>query len=403
LSCVVQINDGVEDIPQVVMRLLPGAEDILEVKLVNHGAPSNVFIEASGQVKRAVKLKKANYFVVDEELIPILVKMPRAPGRLDGEILVDSDESISRIPLSLVGESSSRAKAEEEDEPLSHPSHSIESESCEDCNEDEEGEEGELDEESQEDDNEDEDQGEGWGNAPRIIEDDDDAEDVAQPEEASQRRSVRSKPRAIVPERFENDRKHSSYNIRSKAKPRSYAEAYGYGKADYSIDDSSDRSLKDSPHSRSARYVQRDVERGFEPELRPEFQPEFQPEPEPYEPSISQDDEPYRDARRQPHRSDFGEGNRNLSQYPGEEEAPRYEESTAENSEAYNEADDEYDQAVPDRMSPPVIPMIMLLLLICVLLLTFYSNLIPEFPGAMISSILIVTLIIYGAATLLKA
>jgi hypothetical protein len=50
-----------------------------------------------------------------------------------------------------------------------------------------------------------------------------------------------------------------------------------------------------------------------------------------------------------------------------------------------------------------IIPMVIFLALLVVLVLTFVTYSIPEFPGALGSSILIVTLIIYGAATLLKA
>ena len=46
---------------------------------------------------------------------------------------------------------------------------------------------------------------------------------------------------------------------------------------------------------------------------------------------------------------------------------------------------------------------VMILVLIVNLVLTFYAKIIPEFGGALLSSILIVTLIIYGSATLLKA
>ena len=46
---------------------------------------------------------------------------------------------------------------------------------------------------------------------------------------------------------------------------------------------------------------------------------------------------------------------------------------------------------------------VMIVVLIASLVLTFYTKIIPEFVGALVSSILIVTLIIYGAATLLKA
>ena len=46
---------------------------------------------------------------------------------------------------------------------------------------------------------------------------------------------------------------------------------------------------------------------------------------------------------------------------------------------------------------------VMIVVLITSLVLAFYFKIVPEFVGALLSSILIVTLIIYGAATLLKA
>ena len=49
------------------------------------------------------------------------------------------------------------------------------------------------------------------------------------------------------------------------------------------------------------------------------------------------------------------------------------------------------------------VPIIIFLTLIAALVLTFVTGVIPEFPGALASSILMVTLIIYGAAKLLKA
>jgi hypothetical protein len=50
-----------------------------------------------------------------------------------------------------------------------------------------------------------------------------------------------------------------------------------------------------------------------------------------------------------------------------------------------------------------IIPVFIFVVLVLVLALTFITETLPEFPGALTSSILIVTLIIYGAATLLKA
>jgi hypothetical protein len=56
-----------------------------------------------------------------------------------------------------------------------------------------------------------------------------------------------------------------------------------------------------------------------------------------------------------------------------------------------------------ERGSMQIVPAIILLTIIIALVLTFYTETIPLYAGALASAILIVTLIIYGAATLLKA
>jgi hypothetical protein len=56
-----------------------------------------------------------------------------------------------------------------------------------------------------------------------------------------------------------------------------------------------------------------------------------------------------------------------------------------------------------DKGALLAVPAAMLITLIALLVLTFYSESIPEFTGALASAMLIITLIIYGAATLLKA
>jgi hypothetical protein len=56
-----------------------------------------------------------------------------------------------------------------------------------------------------------------------------------------------------------------------------------------------------------------------------------------------------------------------------------------------------------DKSTLLAVPAAMLIALIALLVLTFYSESIPEFTGALASAMLIITLIIYGAATLLKA
>jgi hypothetical protein len=81
-----------------------------------------------------------------------------------------------------------------------------------------------------------------------------------------------------------------------------------------------------------------------------------------------------------------------------------------EGPEPYVEQDEEPESIYLERLgsfggmgSIKVVPVVLFLALVIVLVMTFITLNIPEFPGALASSILIVTLIIYGAATLLKA
>ena len=90
--------------------------------------------------------------------------------------------------------------------------------------------------------------------------------------------------------------------------------------------------------------------------------------------------------------------------------AANRQESFPEEPAAYAEQDEGAESIYLDRLgsfggmrSLKVIPVVLFLALVIVLVMTFITQSIPEFPGALASSILIVTLIIYGAATLLKA
>jgi len=94
------------------------------------------------------------------------------------------------------------------------------------------------------------------------------------------------------------------------------------------------------------------------------------------------------------------------------ETAAERQERLPEGPEAYaeQEQDDGAESIYLDRLGSfggvgtlKVIPVVLFLALVIVLVMTFITLSIPEFPGALASSILIVTLIIYGAATLLKA
>jgi hypothetical protein len=146
----------------------------------------------------------------------------------------------------------------------------------------------------------------------------------------------------------------------------------------------------------------------------------------------------YKSASRSASRSSYGprragdgmEDEAGIERGFGEERAPRYRQGDLWEGRQYGEEDPGYKssqytgepgpcheeeeeaEATEDGSvrglfgsegSLQIVPAVILVTLISVLILTFFTESLPEFPGALASSILIVTLIIYGAATLLKA
>jgi hypothetical protein len=304
----IHINNGSEDVKPIVLRLLPGEETIFELLVVNHGDPSNISVDASPPIIKAMRLKRANHYVEMEERIPVLARMPNNVDRLDGEIVVTSENGTSKVPISLVSE----AEGSEEDD--------------EERDEGEEPSVRELEDDDREDGLEDKSEDE-------EVRDASDADvDVQNYRSASSRRGVSSDgmgPRRMGPQDYDSSRSYE----KTGTTPR-----------------------KDS---------------------RSQWNQEYGPA----------------------HRL--------------ENEGPYYSKDSDESSaqetsyQSTEEVEDEGSEGLfgLDRAGNliQVIPGIMLILIIAVLVLTFYTETIPEFLGALASSILIVTLIIYGAATLLKA
>ncbi|MDD2755261.1 MAG: hypothetical protein PHS80_07000, partial [Methanothrix sp.] len=102
---VVHINNGSGAAKPIVLRLLPGEETIFNLKILNDGEPSNISLLASNPVFKAVRLKKTDHYVVLEEIVPILARMPTDKKRLDGEILLSSSGGESRVPITLLRDS----------------------------------------------------------------------------------------------------------------------------------------------------------------------------------------------------------------------------------------------------------------------------------------------------------
>ncbi|MDD4651781.1 MAG: hypothetical protein PHQ34_06085 [Methanothrix sp.] len=485
---VVHINNGSGAAKPIVLRLLPGEETIFNLKVLNDGEPSNISLQASSPVFKAVRLKKPDHYVVLEEVVPILARMPADKKRLDGEILLTSGSGVSKVPITLLRDSEDPGDdledpglqgdkelrdygADEEDEDLDPEDRLITGRDRDDAD----------DEAIDDDDDE-------YG--PESIrrgkggEDEDDLEDESEGTEKEPRRISFSRDRDL--ERYRSARKRKAGEsaegrddgpvqmpaksragrhraAKDSAEDRRNGNGRGKGsgisnsKGDLNAEDDGDRDANEVNDDNSDRIVRIDDrsrsridDRFVDPSNKQDEIPRFVarkvPFAEPEEWKEERDEvrtgawaeerrdegldewqevgreerqEPRMDERMRP-ASDY----ENRFRSPGQEfdgmarEVPiSSSDADADSSEripedpgAYSEQDDGSQSDYLDRLgdiggtgSIKVVPAILFLALVIVLAMTFITMNIPEFPGALASSILIVTLIIYGAATLLKA
>lgn len=310
---VVHINDGTEEGRPIVLRLLPGEETIFELKIVNHGDPSNISVDASPPLIKAMRLKRSNHYVELEEAIPVLARMPDNVERVDGELLVTGESGTTRVPISLVREAEDfdLKGTDEEDE-----SDSLESKDDYGAYDDEDKEES-LEEGEPQDPDVESSAGEDYQNY-----------------RTSPRRGGVTGER-IAPERME----YRDYGPRADHEEGRYWSDPG-----------------------SSRLGNQDYN----------------------QPYVAEKETPYQTLG-----SDDPSGHE-LS-YPSSDEV------------AEDDVETKGGLFGLDIVSEQIVPIVIFFMIIVVLALTFYTSTIPEFLGALTSSILIVTLIIYGAATLLKA
>ena len=298
-----------------MLRLLPGEETIFELRLVNHGDPSNISVDASPPLIKAMRLKRSNHYVEREEVIPVLARMPDNVERVDGELLVTSESGTSRVPISLVRD------AEDSDE--------------EGTGEEDEADTLEIKDDYDEYEDEDKEEGSEEGKPPDQDVDSSGGEEYQDYRIPPSRRDLTGDGSA--PER----RSHRDYGTHVDHEVRRYwSDPGSRGGQDY-----------------NQPYV---AEKGT-----------------PYH-SLGSNDGIYDSSGQE------------LS-YPSSDEV------------AEDEVETRSGLFGLDIVSEQIVQIIMFVMIIVVLGLTFYTSTIPEFLGALTSSILIVTLIIYGAATLLKA
>jgi len=414
LDHVVHINNGSGAAKPIVLRLLPGEETIFNLKILNDGEPSNISLLASSPVFKAVRLKKPDHYVVLEEIVPILARMPTDKKRLDGEILLSSSGGESRVPITLLRDS------EDPGDDLEDPGLQGDKELLDD----------EVDADDEYDDEED------YERVKRVKHSDDEDEDEDESEETEK------EPRRIAFSRDKDLQRYRSATRRERAAgtpesreekrlPKSAKNRFDKNRAE--TDAADDDSIRMENRSRS-RIDDRFVDPGNREDEGPRFIPRTVPLVEPEEWKEERNEERTEEWTEERGEERAEERIRPTSSYEdryqgyrrGFEDAVREsptsaaqtaadtaddrQESFHDGAEAYAEQDEGGGSVYLERLgsfagmpSLKVIPAVLFLALVIVLVMTFITLNIPEFPGALASSILIVTLIIYGAATLLKA
>ncbi len=412
----VHINNGGKDAPPIIFHLLPGEETIFNLKVINHGPPGNISLQASNPLFKAVRLKKPDHLVTEEEVIPVLARMPVDRGRLDGEIILSAGGRESHVPIILLRDS------EDPVDDLDDAAVMPEGDGGADIMGDDEDGEGEEYEDfhEYEDDSR--------RREPHLEEDEGDIE-----------RDKSKKSRRIS---FSMDADLERYRS-SKGRKRLGGAAGGpedeageegeegdeerrfIPRYSTRIDDSFvDKALrKDKPQPEcpgpTTTFEQDDGGREW-PEIREDkaatadegrekgedqVWPEEQISPE-EEVRLGYSQLTDIESREILHKAERDE--LNLLESGENEEyglGHGYEGSGDDEAERRSSG-----YALSGRMDEfsltgliQAVPVIIFLTLIAALVLTFFTGIIPEFPGALASSILMITLIIYGAAKLLKA
>ena len=422
---IVRINEGSDTKTPIVLHLLPGEETLFNLVLINDGEPSDVSLQASDPVFKAVRFRRSDDYVDGKQIIPIFARMPDDTDRLDGEIILKSSIGDSRVPItilrdSIVSKSDQLPGTQPEGLGRQGPSDRLgrapSRARIRDIAPAEEAQTGDYREEER---NPDEDEIGADGIDPEII-DPEGMDDGGEDEDHSTYESSEDLDTEFVPAkdgRDEEDERDSRNISFSKDQDlERYRSARRFRRIeDLSETDGDNHSkerngpVRDNEYSREADdyfggddYPDRDrIDRPIDP-LTSQTQGsngEFDPFKTPREDRRFQRDEAAQDPENR-----FRPGVREpLGSVEREENSTEQFESDQIRSE------EEAGEAVEDEDglraigAMQVIPAVIFLGLVSALVLTFITESIPEFPGALVSSILIVTLIIYGAATLLKA
>jgi hypothetical protein len=404
LDQVVHINNGSDAARPIILRLLPGEETIFELKVVNHGEPSDITLEASDPVFKAVRFRRPDNHVTKEVIIPIMARMPANKKRLDGEILLTSNAGESRVPISLLRDSEDADRDGEEDQRVdAYDVEDDDSDAYYNADDDADDKPVRKSERYGDDAEDDEDAEEG---------DDFDAVEKVRYLDAEE---AGKEPRRIV---FSRDRDLERYRSASRQKaeddPDEVAEsvrsqrrtkiiiARGIGRdMEDGIGERTDEDIEDNIGNRPDSHITPRFNSRIDDRFVEDGQRFPQDLPVDYQDFPSESDSEGSGGKNGREESG-GRKERDVREIPYPSESDQ---GAAVADEGYLDQDShDYE---PDKFSifglVQIIPIAIFLALLIVLVLTFITFTIPEFPGAVASSILIVTLIIYGAATLLKA
>jgi hypothetical protein len=121
---VIQLNDGAGDVdPEPIkLNLRSGEEQTISLRIVNLGEPSDMSITPSESIRGVVQLQKTGYYVVLEETVPISVRMPKSAEVVRGELNIKSGQRETSVLVQMVNAdpSSSNSSIEGPEEVKKH-------------------------------------------------------------------------------------------------------------------------------------------------------------------------------------------------------------------------------------------------------------------------------------------
>ncbi|MDD2665778.1 MAG: hypothetical protein PHD13_04735 [Methanocellales archaeon] len=83
------INSIEFDIKELTIPLSPGDETSFEIKVINYGTPTHIYLSATENIRDKITFLSHNPYVRYEETIPIVARLPRdGKGLYVGEIVV---------------------------------------------------------------------------------------------------------------------------------------------------------------------------------------------------------------------------------------------------------------------------------------------------------------------------